>query len=117
MIASMPVSTKGAIATGPAMVMRYSRFVHTLRSPPGNTIWSTGIGTVQLPSRGLAGFLGTGVPSGLVSVITLELGRNATGEIDCITKPGLSFPPQKKKGGRGGPTGPAYPLRREPLMV
>ena len=22
----------------PAMVMRYSRFVHTLRSPPGNTI-------------------------------------------------------------------------------
>src|ERR1035437_11123550 len=70
-IGSMPESMKGAIATGPAIVIRYSRFVHTLRSPPGNTIWSTGIGTVQLPSRGLAGFLGTGVPSGLVS----EIGR------------------------------------------
>src|SRR5579863_63216 len=44
---SMPVSTNGAIATGPAMVMRYSRLVTRLRSPPGKTIWSTGIGTVQ----------------------------------------------------------------------
>src|ERR1035437_6319416 len=107
MIASMPVSTKGAIATGPAIVMRYSRFVHTLRSPPGNTIWSTGIGTVQLPSRGLAGFLGTGVPSGLVSVITLELGRNATGEIDRISKQRMSFSPPIKKRGKGGATRPA----------
>ena len=66
---------KGAIATGPAIVMRYSRFVHTLRSPPGNTIWSTGMGTVQLPSRGFAGFLGTGVPSGLVRVIDVRTGQ------------------------------------------
>src|SRR5690349_9648053 len=60
-MASMPESTNGTIATGPAMVMRYSRFPHVLRSPPGNTIWSTGIGIVQLPCRGLDGFLGTGV--------------------------------------------------------
>src|SRR5260370_33972064 len=90
---SLHASTNGAIATGPAIVMRYSRFVHTLRSPPGNTIWSTGIGTVQFPNRGLAGFLGTGVPSGFVRVITFELGRNATGEIDRVSKPRMSFSP------------------------
>src|SRR5580704_2413382 len=37
-IGSMPVSTNGAIATGPTMVMRYSRLVTTLKSPPGNVI-------------------------------------------------------------------------------
>src|ERR1035438_5392192 len=100
----MPASTKGTIATGPAIVMRYSRFPNTLRSPPGNTIWSTGIGIVQLPSRGFAGFLGTGVPSGLVSVITLELGRNATGEIERISNPRISFSPPMKKRWNGGAT-------------
>src|SRR5579863_4475639 len=44
---SMPVSTNGAIRTGPAMVMRYSKLVTRLRSPPGKTIWSTGMGMVQ----------------------------------------------------------------------
>src|SRR5246127_245753 len=33
-----PRSKKGAMATGPAIVMRYSRFPQMLRSPPGNTI-------------------------------------------------------------------------------
>src|SRR5579871_4924061 len=38
MIGSTPKSTKGAIATGPAMVIRYSALVTILKSPPGNTI-------------------------------------------------------------------------------
>ena len=42
----IPISTKGAKATGPAMVIRYSRFVTRLASPPGNTIRSTGTGMV-----------------------------------------------------------------------
>src|ERR1700722_3657298 len=92
-IESMPVSTNGAMATGPAIVMRYSRFDQALKSPPGNTIWSTGMGIVQFPWRGFDGFLGTGDPSGLVRVITLELGRNATGEMERISKPRISFSP------------------------
>src|ERR1051325_3999366 len=35
---SIPLSINGASETVPAMVIRYSRFVHTLKSPPGNTI-------------------------------------------------------------------------------
>src|SRR5216683_1061063 len=41
---SNPKSKKGAIATGPAMVIRYSALETRLRSPPGNVIWSTGMG-------------------------------------------------------------------------
>ena len=36
MIGSVPISTKGAMATGPAMVMRYSKLPFRLRSPPGS---------------------------------------------------------------------------------
>ena len=35
MIGSTPASIKGAMATGPAMVMRYSKLPFRLRSPPG----------------------------------------------------------------------------------
>src|SRR3984957_1888623 len=43
---SMPTSMNGASATGPAMVMRYSKLVTKLASPPGKTICSTGTGMV-----------------------------------------------------------------------
>ena len=46
-----------------------------------------------VPCRGFAGFFRTGVPSGFVRVITFELGRNATGEIERISKPRISFSP------------------------
>src|SRR5258708_31618412 len=117
MMGSMPASTKGGIATGPAIVMEYSRFDDTLMSPPGNTIWSTGMGMVQFPCRGLAGFLGTGVPSGFVRVMTFELGRNATGDSDRISKPRMSFSPPMKKRWNGGATRPPYPLINDPLSV
>src|ERR1700678_1566267 len=45
-IGSTPISTNGAKATGPAMVMRYSKLPTKLKSPPGKTIWSSGTGTV-----------------------------------------------------------------------
>src|SRR5450756_1012414 len=49
-IGSMPASTKGAMATGPAMVMRYSALAFRLRSPPGVTScrYGTGIFTQLL---------------------------------------------------------------------
>src|SRR5580658_9140585 len=73
-IGSTPRSTKGARATGPAMVMRYSKFPTRLKSPPGKTIWSKGTGMVYAPCRGLAGFLGTIEPSGLRNWIEVVFG-------------------------------------------
>src|ERR1700752_5313177 len=60
-IGSTPASTKGASATGPTIVIRYSRLLTRLRSPPGKTIWFIGIVMVQilLPTAGLLGSLGT----------------------------------------------------------
>src|ERR1700674_3037646 len=45
-IGSTPKSRNGARATGPAIVIRYSRLATTLKSPPGKTIWSRGTGIV-----------------------------------------------------------------------
>ena len=61
----MPVSTKGTIATGPAIVMRYSRFVNTLRSPPGkhDLVHRNGHGPVPQPRVG--GILGNRGPVGI----------------------------------------------------
>ena len=52
-IGFIPISTNGAIATGPAIVMRYSTFATKLVSPPGITMLCTGIGTVQIWFPGL----------------------------------------------------------------
>ena len=72
---SSPISTNGARTTGPAIVIWYSKLVTKLASPPGNTICSMGIGTVQAPRSGLLGFLGIGEPSGFCRVIDPRLGR------------------------------------------
>src|ERR1035438_5709121 len=71
-IGSTPASTKGAIATGPAMVIRYSRLPFMLRSPPGVTSCWYGTGIFQqllthapeeLVKTGNLGLAGTKVPS------------------------------------------------------
>src|SRR5437016_13962156 len=90
-IGLMPISTNGASATGPAIVIRYSRLVTTLVSPPGKTIRCSGSGIVYAPRRGLLGSLGTIEPSGLLRLITLLSGRNATGEVERISKPRRSL--------------------------
>src|SRR6266852_3848530 len=86
-IGSTPASTKGAMATGPAMVMRYSRLPFKLRSPPGVTSCRYGIGILtqlltgtQLPlasgpTGGPAGFLGTNAPVGVLRATLWALGR------------------------------------------
>src|SRR6266567_6004916 len=72
MMGETPESRKGAMATGPAMVTRYSRFPLRPMSPPGVTSCWKGTGMVQqliLEMRqelGLFLNLGTGEPSGLV---------------------------------------------------
>src|SRR6266478_4565641 len=87
MIGSAPISIKGAMATGPAMVMRYSRLPFRLRSPPGVTSCRYGIGIftqlltgTQLPlasdpTGGPAGFLGTNAPVGFRRATLWALGR------------------------------------------
>ena len=59
----------------------------------------------------------TGVPSGFVRVMTFELGKNATGDIDRISKPRMSFSPPIKKRWNGGATRFPYPLMNDPLIV
>src|SRR5215471_3925775 len=90
---SNPTSKNGAMATGPAMVMRYSTFPNTLISPPGNVIWSTGMGIVYwlFVPAGRLGFLGTIEPSGFRSATVLEVGKKATGEMERMSKPRISF--------------------------
>src|SRR5260221_4204426 len=92
-IGSKPKSTKGAIATGPAIVILYSMFETRFKSPPGKEIWSTGTRTVYAGPNGLLGSLGTVDPSGLRSVIVEAVGRKATGEMDRISNPRRSFSP------------------------
>src|SRR5215467_15930133 len=96
-IGSKPKSKNGAIATGPAIVIRYSAFETMLKSPPGNVICSTGIGILQqfgsLPvthepcGAGISGFFTTKELSGLRSAIVDEEGRNATGDTERISNP------------------------------
>src|SRR5713226_9153110 len=96
-----PTSINGATATGPAMVIRYSRLVTKLRSQPGKTICSNGMGMVYLgqsgliglPQSGLLGSFGTTEPSGLVSAMTPLLGRKATGVTERMSNPRKSFSP------------------------
>src|SRR5215467_7081086 len=116
-IGSIPASMKGATATGPAIVMRYSKLPHALKSPPGNTIWSIGIGTLTAPRPGLLGSFNTGLPSGLVRVIAPALGRNATGDTDRMSNPRISFSPPMKKRWNGGETRPPKPVMNDPLTL
>src|SRR5215470_549935 len=105
-IGSKPKSKNGAIATGPAIVIRYSAFETMLKSPPGNVICSTGIGILQqfgsLPvgqevgnpgGGGIRGFFTTKELSGLRRAIVDEEGRNATGDTERISNPRISFSP------------------------
>src|SRR5450755_1386534 len=81
---STPKSTKGAIATGPAMVIRYSRLPCRLRSPPGVVSCWYGTGIFQqllthcpeeLVTAGNRGFEGTKLPSWFRSATVCALGR------------------------------------------
>src|SRR5450759_4084033 len=83
-IGSMPMSTKGAMATGPAMVMRYSKLPCRLRSPPGVTSCWNGTGIFQqllahapeeLVNTGNRGLAGTNDPSGFLRDTAWALGR------------------------------------------
>src|SRR5208282_2345040 len=85
-IGSVPMSTKGAMATGPAMVMRYSTLAFRLKSPPGVTSCWYGTGIFQqLPAHapeefictGNRGLAGTNVPSGFLRATFCALGRYA----------------------------------------
>src|ERR1700674_354030 len=83
-IGSAPISTKGAMATGPAMVMRYSKLPFRLRSPPGVTSWLYGTGIFQqllahppeeFVCTGNRGLAGTNVPSAFRRDTVWALGR------------------------------------------
>src|SRR5208282_4087801 len=99
-IGSTPVSTKGAMATGPAMVMRYSKLPCRLRSPPGVTSWRNGTGILKqllahapeaVTPTGKRGLAGTKVESAFRSATAWVLGRYAMGETVRISKPRRSF--------------------------
>src|SRR5271168_1624279 len=80
---SMPRSAKGAMATGPAMVMRYSRLPMTLKSPPGVVSCWYGIGMLmqlvahvplELTPTGKLGLAGTNAPVGFRRATDWALG-------------------------------------------